>query len=205
LHPRTRLVLDWDGTITVRDSLVQVIEVFGDPALLHELEPRVGVDLTLHEEIALEFEQVTAPLEEVVAWVVEHVEVRPGLHELAAAHAPVVVSAGFRELIEPVLRREGVDLEVRANALDPLPGGWRVRFRDEATCAACGEPCKRGGLGDEPFAYVGDGYADRCAALAAARVFARDGLASYLEARGIAHDRFEDLRDVAAALAHAPL
>ena len=32
-----RLVLDWDGTVTVRDSLVQVIEQFGDPALLREL------------------------------------------------------------------------------------------------------------------------------------------------------------------------
>ena len=55
-----------------------MIERFGDPALLRELEPRVGVDLTLHEEIALEFEQVTAPLDEVVAWVLEHVQVRPG-------------------------------------------------------------------------------------------------------------------------------
>ena len=29
-----RLVVDWDGTVTVRDSLVQVIHEFGDPALL---------------------------------------------------------------------------------------------------------------------------------------------------------------------------
>ena len=60
-----RLVVDWDGTVTVRDSLVQVIHEFGDPALLAELEPRVGVDLTLHEEIALEFRAITTPLEEV--------------------------------------------------------------------------------------------------------------------------------------------
>ena len=64
-----RLFVDWDGTVTVRDSLVQVIHEFGDPALLAELEPRVGVDLTLHEEIALEFAAITAPLDEVVAWV----------------------------------------------------------------------------------------------------------------------------------------
>ena len=64
------LVVDWDGTVTVRDSLVQVIHGFGDPALLAELEPRVGVDLTLHEEIALEFLAITTPLEEVARWVV---------------------------------------------------------------------------------------------------------------------------------------
>ena len=79
-----RLFLDWDGTVTVQDSLVQVIHEFGDPAILAELEPRVGVDLTLHEEIAPEFAAITAPLEEVVAWVVEHVPGRAGLHELAA-------------------------------------------------------------------------------------------------------------------------
>ena len=199
-----RIVVDWDGTITVRDSLVQVIHEFGDPALLAELEPRVGVDLTLHEEIALEFRAITTPLDEVVAWVVEHVEVRDGLHELAEQNRPLVISAGFHELIEPVLEREGVQLEVLANRVDVTPDGWRVRFRDEAACATCGEPCKRGSLAGEPYVYVGDGYSDRCAALAADRVFARDALAAHLDRLGIAHEPFGDLHDVAAALAVRP-
>jgi 2-hydroxy-3-keto-5-methylthiopentenyl-1-phosphate phosphatase len=194
-----RLVVDWDGTVTVRDSLVQVIHEFGDPALLAELEPRVGVDLTLHEEIALEFAEITAPLAEVVAWVVEHVAVRPGLTELAAFE-PLVISAGFHELIEPVLARERVELAVLANRLDARPGGWAVRFRDETACATCGEPCKRGSLPQEPYVYVGDGYSDRCAALAAQRVFARDSLAAHLDELGVAYEPFEDLFDVVAAL-----
>jgi 2-hydroxy-3-keto-5-methylthiopentenyl-1-phosphate phosphatase len=194
-----RFVLDWDGTVTVDDSLVQVIHAFGDPKLLAELEPRVGVDLTLHEEIALEFAAITAPLDEVVRWVVQHVEVRPGLHELAA-YEPTVISAGFHELIEPVLAREGIALEVLANRLDARPEGWVVRFRDEAVCATCGEPCKRGALDGEPYVYVGDGYSDRCAALAADRVFARDSLATHLDRLGVPYERFGDLGDVVAAL-----
>lgn len=194
-----RLVVDWDGTVTARDSLVQVIERFGNPALLRRLEPRVGVDLTLHEEIALEFAEITASLDEVVAWVREHVEVRSGLHELALLE-PLVVSAGFRELIEPVLEREGVRLEVRANAVDARPDGWRVRFRDEEPCTSCGEPCKRGVLAGAPYVYVGDGYSDRCAALAAERIFARDGLARYLDERGVRYEPFRDLLDVTEAL-----
>ncbi|MGZ8783765.1 MAG: haloacid dehalogenase-like hydrolase [Gaiellaceae bacterium] len=194
-----RLFVDWDGTVTVRDSLVQVIHEFGDAALLAELEPRVGIDLTLHEEIALEFAALRTPLDEVVAWVVEHVEVRPGLAELAALR-PTVVSAGFRELIEPVLARERVELEVLANRLDAGPGGWAVRFRDETVCATCGEPCKRGSLTGEPYVYAGDGYSDRCAALAAARVFARDSLATHLDGIGVPYEPFGDLRDLAAAL-----
>jgi 2-hydroxy-3-keto-5-methylthiopentenyl-1-phosphate phosphatase len=194
-----RLFVDWDGTVTVGDSLVQVIHEFGDPALLAELEPRVGVDLTLHEEIALEFRAVTAPLAEVVDWVLEHVEVRPGLRELAELR-PVVVSAGFVELIEPVLGREGIELEVLANRVEASPHGWRVHFRDEAACATCGEPCKRGGLAGEPYVYVGDGYSDRCAALAAEGVFARDSLAAYLGEKGVPFEPFDDLLGVASLL-----
>jgi 2-hydroxy-3-keto-5-methylthiopentenyl-1-phosphate phosphatase len=179
---------------------VAVIHEFGDPALLRRLEPRVGVDLTLHEEIALEFESIAAPLEEVVDWVVEHVEVRDGFRELAARFAPVLISAGFHELIEPVLRREGVELEVLANRVEARPDGWRTTFRDEATCATCGEPCKRGSVAGEPYVYVGDGYSDRCAAVAAERIFARDGLARYLDTHGVAYEPFDDLHDVAAAL-----
>ena len=197
-----RLVVDWDGTITVRDSLVQVIHEFGDPALLAELEPRVGGDLTLHEEIALEFRAITAPLDEVVAWAVEHVQVRPGLHELAALE-PLVISAGFHELIEPVLGREGVALEVLANRVDARPDGWVVQFRDETACAVCGEPCKRASVAGERYVYVGDGYSDRCAALAADRVFARDSLARHLDRLGVAYEPFDDLYDVAAPLSGA--
>jgi 2-hydroxy-3-keto-5-methylthiopentenyl-1-phosphate phosphatase len=198
-----RLFVDWDGTITVQDSLVQVIHEFGDPALLAELEPRVGVDLTLHEEIALEFAAITAPLDEVVAWVLEHVEVRPGLAELAELR-PTIVSAGFRQLIEPVLEREGIELDVLANEVEARPEGWVVSFRDEAVCATCGEPCKRGGLAGEPYVYVGDGYSDRCAALAAERVFARDSLAAYLRDQGAPFEAFDDLRDVATLVRGTP-
>jgi 2-hydroxy-3-keto-5-methylthiopentenyl-1-phosphate phosphatase len=195
------VVLDWDGTVTVEDGLVLVLRAFGDPQLLAELEPRVGVDLTLHEEIALEFASVHAPLEEVVDWVREHVRVRPGFRELAEAHRPTILSSGFVELIEPVLEREGISgLDVLANRLDARPEGWRVRWRDEAHCAECGEPCKRGALSGDDVVYVGDGYSDRCAALSARRVFARDGLAAYLDRRGIPYEHYRDLRDVADAL-----
>jgi len=198
-----RLFVDWDGTVTVQDSLVQVIHEFGDPAMLAELEPRVGIDLTLHEEIAFEFEAVTAPLDEVVAWVLEHVEVRPGLADLAELR-PTIVSAGFRQLIEPVLEREGIELDVLANEVQARPEGWVVTFRDETACATCGEPCKRGGLAGEPYVYVGDGYSDRCAALAAGRVFARDALATYLGDRAAPYESFETLADVATLLRGGP-
>jgi 2-hydroxy-3-keto-5-methylthiopentenyl-1-phosphate phosphatase len=127
----------------------------------------------------------------------ENARLRAGFPELARRHRPLIVSSGFHELIEPVLEREGLELEVRANRLDPRPDGWRVRFRPQAMCAVCGERCKRSDVGGlDGFVYVGDGYSDRCVAEAATRVFARDGLATYLADRGVAFEPFTDFSDL---------
>jgi 2-hydroxy-3-keto-5-methylthiopentenyl-1-phosphate phosphatase len=159
----------------------------------------LGRSLTLHDVIAQEFATVRAPLADVQAWLVENARVRDGFAEFAREFDPVVVSSGFRELIGPVLERERVVLEVHANELDVRPDGWRVRFRDVAQCTECGEACKRGTLPrDGEIVFVGDGYSDRCAALAADRVFARDGLADYLREHRIVYEPFTDfvaLRD----------
>jgi 2-hydroxy-3-keto-5-methylthiopentenyl-1-phosphate phosphatase len=196
------LVLDWDGTVTEVDSLHLVLLEFGDRSIYDAAENRLGRSLTLHEVIALEFASVRAPLPDVVGWVRENVRVRAGFAELVERRRPLIVSSGFHELITPVLEREGIQLDVRANRLDPRPDGWRAVFRNDQPCAVCGEPCKRAdvsGLG--AFSYVGDGFSDRCVALAATRVFARDGLASYLAEQGVPFDRFDDFHDVERALA----
>ena len=195
------LAVDWDGTVTDGDGLHHVLLEFGDRRIYEAHEAKLGRELSLHEVIAGEFRTVRAPLDEVVQWVRDNVRVRAGFTELARSHAPLIVSSGFRELIEPVLEREGLDLEVRANRLDPRADGWRVLFRNDVPCPVCGEPCKRADVaGLNGFAYVGDGYSDRCVARAASRVFARDGLAEYLGAEGVAFDRFDDFHDVARAL-----
>jgi 2-hydroxy-3-keto-5-methylthiopentenyl-1-phosphate phosphatase len=196
-----RVVVDWDGTVTEDDGLHLVLLEFGDEQIYEDHEARLGQQLTLHEVIAGEFRSVRAPLPEVVAWMREHFRLRAGFGEFATRHRPLIVSSGFHELIEPLLDREGLELEVRANRLDPRPDGWRVRFRPQEECPVCGEQCKRSdvaGLGD--LVYVGDGYSDRCVAEAASRVFARDGLATYLGDRGVAFEPFADFYDVERAL-----
>ena len=199
------LVLDWDGTVTEIDGLHMIIEEFGDREIYRVTEGQLGRSLSLHEVIAVEMATLTLPLADAVRWVREHVTVRPGFRELARRFRPTILSSGFCELIEPVLEREGVSLEVHANRLDPRADGWRAIWRDEAQCDACGEACKRGGLPNSaPVVYVGDGVSDRCAALAADRVFARDGLARYLGERGVAYEPFEDFVQLSAALTSPP-
>jgi len=193
-----RLVLDWDGTVTERDTLDLVLREFGDDEIYDRAEAELDAGrMTLNEVIAAEFATVTAPLDEVVAYVVEHACVRRGFAELARAKHPLVVSSGFHELIEPVLEREGVlgEVELRANRVDARPDGWRVEFRVERLCPVCGEACKRGDLPEDgEIVYAGDGHSDYCAALAADRVYATGSLAGYLDERGVAYEPLTDFR-----------
>lgn len=204
------VLIDWDGTVTDRDMLDEIARTFGDPELYAQID--AGLDertLTLHEVLRREFEPVRAPLAEVEQWLVENARIRPGFHELVQLSEErgwrlVVLSSGFRQLIEPVLRRERLErLELVSNRIVPDPQGWRVVFRDEDICPVCGEACKRqtvrkllDGRGGE-IIYIGDGYSDQCAAQAADRIFARRRLASYLLERGVPFEPFDDFFQVA--------
>jgi 2-hydroxy-3-keto-5-methylthiopentenyl-1-phosphate phosphatase len=190
-----RLVLDWDGTCTVRDSLVAAVHDLGDPSVYEQEFDSYG------DALAAEIATLRVTADQAARWAIEHVEVRPGFHELVVRFEPVIVSSGLPQLILPVLGREGVELDVRSNFADPSPDGWRVRFRHAGACPVCGDRCKRRSLPDEhPIVFVGDGYSDRCASLACERVFAREGLARYLQDEGVAFEPYDTLDDVAAAL-----
>ncbi len=200
------VVLDWGGTVTEVDGLDLVLSEFGDPEIYAQVEGELGRTLTLNKVIAAEFATVKALLAEVVSWLLAHTRVRPGFREFCERHRPLIVSSGFRELIEPVLRRERIVIapeivELRANRVEPRPEGWRAVFRDGAVCGTCSEPCKRADLAEGFTVFVGDGYADRCAALAANGVFATGGLAPYLDEQHTPYEPFDDFHQLAAALA----
>jgi 2-hydroxy-3-keto-5-methylthiopentenyl-1-phosphate phosphatase len=190
-----QLALDWDGTCTVDDSLVAAVHALGDPGVYEREFASYG------EALAAEIATIRVSADEASAWAVEHVRLRDGFHRLVEAHAPVIVSSGLPQLIRPVLEREGVEVEVRSNDALPAAAGWQVRFRDEGLCPVCHDRCKRRSLpAGRPLVYVGDGLSDRCASLACDRVFAREGLAQYLEEQGVPFEPFDTLHDVAAAL-----
>jgi 2-hydroxy-3-keto-5-methylthiopentenyl-1-phosphate phosphatase len=205
------IAVDFDGTVTEIDLLDTIARDFGDPGVYQEVEGGLhGGTMPLREVITREFEPVRRPLEEVVRWELENVRVRDGFRdfvELAREKGwrVVIVSSGFHELIEPILEREGVEVELHANRVDPSTDGWRVEWRYDASCDSCGESCKRSIVqelaGDDELVYIGDGYSDRCAAEMSDLVFATRGLAEYLDERGIAYERFDDFHDVVRGLA----
>jgi 2-hydroxy-3-keto-5-methylthiopentenyl-1-phosphate phosphatase len=192
------IIVDWDGTATIEDTLIEVMRVYGDWDVYLEASAALKRgEITLHEEIRRDAEGIKAPLEEVQRWVVEEIELRPGFLAFARRHRPVIVSSNFRQLIAPVLAAHALELEVRANEVRWHVDGWRASFRNPDACGTCGEPCKRADLdGAGHVIYVGDGYSDRCAAEAADRVFARRALAQYLDERGVRYEPFEDFYEI---------
>ncbi len=200
------IIVDWDGTATIEDTLIEAMRVYGDWQLYLDAAAALKRgEITLHEEIRRDAQGIKAPLEEVQQWVVDNIELRPGFVEFARRHRPVIVSSNFRQLIEPILERERLGVEVRANEVEWHRDGWRATFRNGDACGTCGEPCKRADLaGAEHVVYVGDGYSDRCAAQAADRIFARRALARYLDETGVAYEPFDDFYDVERALASEP-
>ena len=142
------LLLDFDGTLTDRDTLDLLVAEHA-PAIWAEAERALTAGtMTLYEVIAFEFEHVHSTLDAALAMLRSRVALRPGLPELITFCRerfidPVVISSGFHELIEPVLAWGGVRLPVVAHSATFSTAGTAVAFLERPTCPVCGEQCKR--------------------------------------------------------------
>ena len=202
--PPLKLVLDWDGTITVRDTLWMLMERFGDQSRLRPHRGRARRRRSRFRDVMeVQMATITAPLDEAVAFLVAEARVRDGFAALAERYRPAVLSSGFHETIEPILAREGVERRAASRTASTRgPTAGACSGATTTPCPVCGDLCKRRALpAGRPLVYVGDGYSDRCAALAADRVFARARprrLPRLAEPRPSSRSRRFD--DVAAAL-----
>jgi len=199
--------LDYDGTATTRECNEVVLQALvGDAWRPFEDEVRAG-RLSHAECFARQIGLVEAPRAELLGAMVAAAEPAPGLAEfLAALHAggarAVLVSAGFREVIETVWRRHDLPaVELAASELDGSgPGGagplggppYRVAYSPRlGDCPRCGPAsCKAAVLRhlrrpDDVVWVFGDGASDLCPAREADLVFARGHLAGLCAAEGL--------------------
>ncbi|MGN6377465.1 MAG: HAD-IB family phosphatase, partial [Gaiellales bacterium] len=191
LTGRWLVVVDFDGTITEHDTLDLMCQRYAPAESAAADAALAAGEITLDECIRREFASIRGDHDTLVAEAVSGSGVRPGFARFveaarAAGHRVVVVSSGFESVIRPVLASAGVDdLEVIANEVEFSPQGTRVEFRAGPVCELCDERCKRPLVsaldGSGPVVYIGDGWSDRCAALAADRRFARASLAQFLD------------------------
>jgi 2-hydroxy-3-keto-5-methylthiopentenyl-1-phosphate phosphatase len=202
------IACDFDGTITERDTLHLIVERFGERGLWDTLAPRLRArELTVEQAMQLEFDSVRATRAEVVGMLLAEAGLRAGFRELvdwsaARGHRLVVLSSGFRTVIDPLLAHWGfTGLDVEGNDARFTRRGCTLLWADRGgRCELCGRPCKRHDLraraGSRRVVYVGDGISDRCVSRIADLVFARADLASHLAEQSVPFLPFEDFIEV---------
>ena len=206
------IACDFDGTITRHDTLHLIVARYGDPGLWQAIEPRLRAgEVTLEQAMQEEFAGVRATPEQVRELVLREAGLRDGFREFVGwtrdrGHRLLVLSSGFRSVIDAVLQRWALGhLEVASHEGEFTPEGCRLTWADRGErCAICGRRCKRhdvrSRLGGEALVLVGDGVSDRCLARMADLVFARAHLARDLTADGVPFLPFEDFHEVRRAL-----
>jgi HAD superfamily phosphoserine phosphatase-like hydrolase len=211
------IACDFDGTITSRDTLHVLVEEFGTRGLWAVLEPRLrSGEISIEQAMEEEFRSVRADPAEALAAVRRLAPVRAGFADMVAWAAArgdrlVVVSAGFRTVIDAVLADAGLGhLDVVANDIELSREGSRLVWTERGgRCELCARRCKRHDLrarlrDGETLVYLGDGISDRCAAGMAQVVFARDGLATWMTAENRPYRAFDDFHDVVRVLESLP-
>lgn len=206
------VVCDFDGTVTTTDTLDLLLNHFAPGAWEHAEERLQSGEINLLEAMREEFIGLRVPEDQVLAFVLEHAVIREGFPEFVrwideAGHRLVIVSAGFRILIDAILARAGLE-HLHVHAGDALfgPNGTVISYPPSSAecvneCGICKtETIATHGPFNGPVVYVGDGYSDRCAAREADLVFARDYLAVFLEREGVAFEPYEDFHDVLSRL-----
>jgi len=207
---------DFDGTITQVDVTDQILSQFAHPSW-QEIEQAwvrglIGSRECLERQLAL----VDASAEELDA-LIDAVPVDPGFSDFyrflrQRAFPLYVVSDGFDYVIRRVLRRAGVDGELR-NGEHIFCSALRVEGRrlvlsfphSPTPCAHGCATCKADIIArlapvDRPVIFIGDGLSDRFALERAHLIFAKRQLLAYCREKGISCRSFETFRDIAGAL-----
>jgi 2-hydroxy-3-keto-5-methylthiopentenyl-1-phosphate phosphatase len=203
----TAVFFDYDGTLSMVDTGVAVLEALGDPAWREvdaeyergEIGSRVCLldewDLLPHDEVTIRAAAATVPLDP---------DAETLLTDLRAAGAEVtVVSDGFGFYVAERLGHLGVPIVT--NAVDWSTG--TLEFPNEDRCCACSScgTCKQAPIKDAGHrglttVMVGDGISDRKAALLADVLFAKAGLARWCDRSGVPYHAFTVLAEVRAVL-----
>jgi len=207
---KTVVLCDFDGTITVRDSLDTVFDRFAPPDW-REVGAAVRAEGGTRASIPVEAAMCRAGREDFERVVRESIPVTAGFRSLLALCAEcgwefVILSEGFALHIDTVLRREGLTgLRYYSNDLVFSEGGITVsQPHANPECGLCGN-CKTShvkryrsqGYG---IVYIGDGFTDYCPARHADFVLAKRALAKYCEREGIDYVPFDDFHDVVRVL-----
>lgn len=187
---RINILLDFDGTISLRDTTDLILEAFAHPQWRDVerewVHGRIGSRDCMSRQVAL-MHVSPAMLDQLV----DQIEVDPHFPSLvqacqATGVSLTIASDGFDRVILRVLARLGLCVPVIANRLIRLPHDrWTLEFPNASSvCGAGSCKCRAALMQPGSTVLVGDGRSDFCVAEAATVVFAKDKLAAHCSQTG---------------------
>jgi 2,3-diketo-5-methylthio-1-phosphopentane phosphatase len=201
---RARVLLDFDGTVTVRDTVDAILEHFAAPAWIGVEEEWKRGAIGSRECLARQTALIDAAPKEIDA-LVDSIEIDPGfdaLLETCECHnvAVTIVSDGYRRSIERVLARSGHDVPSRSGVLE-YRGRRRWKLASPSARAGCASDantckCRVAAESKLPTILIGDGRSDFCVAGKADLVLAKSALARHCAENDI---KFEPIAGLAEA------
>lgn len=205
--------IDFDGTITRRDVLDELILAFAKDDSWRAVEARWQAgQIGSYDCLREEFDVLRVTADRLNAFLQE-IPIDPGaaglFRLLRAEQIPTaILSDGIDLFIELILHREGIaPVPIRANTLSHVGERLTLACPHRATdCRSASAHCKCGsirtlGQRGQTSIYIGDGRSDLCPAREADIVFAKNALARILESEGRPFTPFETLHDVKRILA----
>lgn len=212
----SHVLLDFDGTITTKDVLDELIAAFARDDSWRAVEQlwQAG-KIGSRECLTREFDCVRVGPADLAAFL-DRIPIDPGLApllDLLHDHAvPVtILSDGVEMFIRRILSRAnlGQDIPVRSNRVEHQADRLTlVCPYADATCQSAAAHCKCASARHlvaegRVRIYVGDGRSDLCPSRVCDVVFAKGALARHLAEEGRRYIPYQTLAEVAAALSAA--
>lgn len=205
------IFVDYDGTITDRDTFDVLVEHFAGPDVWAQTER--GLDdgtTTIRDVLQVQAGFVRGDFAHVSALLRREIAVDPTFAAFvefcrAGGAAVEVVSSGIEPIIRERLAEAGVrDVPIVANGIDPDPSGWRIVYRgDSANGTDKGARVREARARGRRTIFIGDGRSDFSAAALADRRFAKRGLPleRFLRTSNLSYESFSSFEDVRGILA----
>jgi 2-hydroxy-3-keto-5-methylthiopentenyl-1-phosphate phosphatase len=196
------ITLDFDGTVTLGDVTVLMLERFADPKWREVEDEWVDGRIGSRECLARQAALLSASPDEIDA-LLDTVEIDPDFQRFVQeAHAlgatMKIVSDGFDRFIEPILARIDTKVSLQSNRL--IPSGsrsWRAEFPHvNPDCSSESGVCKCASLAAGKFRLlIGDGRSDFCVAQETDLVFAKSALAEFCQEQNIPYRSISSFRE----------
>ncbi len=202
-------IIDFDGTLSVKDTIDDMLEHFADPSWEDAEKSWLNGDITAVECMTQQIRMVKADnitLEGFFRGIQLDATFLPFYKHISQFAKVAIVSDGLDHSVKVAMRNAAMpDIPVYANHLHFVPDGIDITFPNLVNgCDGGNGTCKcavarnlsleSGG----PVVLIGDGKSDACLAGRADVVFAKGSLIKHCEKNNIPHHKFQTFADVLA-------